>query len=137
MGSRSPIDILLEDDNENKIKRRNTRIIYLWLYSTWLIVLSHIRLYAPRQSTSCLYMIHYGLSVALLFALLTVHIPLEFSSLYYIPITSSFASLTLLQVKYSLYLSSRQSSLKKESSTRFQTPLYQHPLFISFYWVLE
>lgn len=75
MGSRSPIDILLEDDNENKIKRRNTRIIYLWLYSTWLIVLSHIRLYAPRQSTSCLYMIHYGLSVALLFALLTVHIP--------------------------------------------------------------
>lgn len=85
MGSRSPIDILLEDDNENKIKRRNTRIIYLWLYSTWLIVLSHIRLYAPRQSTSCLYMIHYGLSVALLFALLTVHIPLEFSSLYYIP----------------------------------------------------
>lgn len=139
MGNRSPIGLHAPSlgDERNKMKRRHTHPLFIYGPTlTWLIVLSHIPTLCSTSISSCLYMIHYGWSVGRSHRSATVHIPLEYSRLYYIPTSSSFSSTYFTASKIFAIPIIPSVVAKKESIPRFQTPLYQHPLFISSYWVL-
>ena len=98
MGSRGPIDISFDA----------RALFYLWLcYGT---VTSD---YMPNVNRPpCLYTIYYGLSVAFLSSLITVLIPLQFSSLYFIPHHIYFTASKIFAIFIILSVIA-----KKESST--------------------